>query len=97
WHRIVTADIPLQILPEADLLASLVDIYFEEINPLFCILHVPSFCRMLSDGLHLREPHFGAIVLAVCSLASRYSDDSRVLLDGVASEHTRGWKWFRQV
>ncbi|KAJ7622648.1 fungal-specific transcription factor domain-containing protein [Mycena polygramma] len=97
WHKLVTAETPRQSFPEDDLLASLVDIHFEEINPLFGILHAPSFCRMLADGLHLREPHFGAVVLAVCALASRYSDDPRVLLDGVASEYSRGWKWFRQV
>ncbi|KAJ7857541.1 fungal-specific transcription factor domain-containing protein [Mycena leptocephala] len=86
-----------QIFPENDLLKTLVDIYFEDVNPIFGILHSPSFRQSISDGAHLRDPHFGAVVLAVCSLASRYSDDPRVFLDGVASEHSCGLKWFQQL
>ncbi|KAJ7181322.1 fungal-specific transcription factor domain-containing protein [Mycena crocata] len=83
--------------PQQDLLTCLVEIYFAQINPLLGILHCPSFRQSLADGLHLRDPQFGAVVLAVCSLASRYSDNPRVLLDGANSEHSCGWKWFQQV
>ncbi|KAJ6541557.1 fungal-specific transcription factor domain-containing protein [Mycena capillaripes] len=96
WQRIVTVDPPRQLFPEDDLLKSLVAIYFEEINPLLGILHSPSFHQSISDGLHLHDPHFGAVVLVVCALGSRYSDDPRVFLDR-DSELSRGWKWFRQV
>jgi hypothetical protein len=74
-----------------------VKIYFEKINPILGILHFPSFQQSLSDGLHFRDSQFGAVVLAACSLASRHSDDPRVFFDGVNSEHSCGWKWFRQV
>jgi hypothetical protein len=37
------------------------------------------------------------VVLAVCALASRYSDDPRVFLERENSEHTCGWRWFRQI
>ncbi|KAJ7100396.1 hypothetical protein C8R44DRAFT_352063 [Mycena epipterygia] len=44
-------------------------------NTLLGILHSPSFHQSFSDGLHFRDPDFGGVVLAVCSLANRYSDD----------------------
>jgi hypothetical protein len=30
-------------------------------------------------------------------LGSRFSDDKRVLLDGMSTHHSAGWKWFDQV
>ncbi|KAJ7447160.1 fungal-specific transcription factor domain-containing protein [Mycena latifolia] len=96
WEKLVI-ETPHHIFPENDLLKSLIKIYFEQINPIIGILHFPSFRQSVTEGLHFRDQHFGAVVLAVCSLASRTSDDPRVLLDGVNSEHSCGWKWFRQV
>ncbi|KAJ7157421.1 hypothetical protein C8R46DRAFT_1114465 [Mycena filopes] len=87
---------PHQNFPEDELLKSLVDLYFREINPVLGFLHGPSFIQSVSDGLHHRDPYFGAVLLVVCSLGSRYSDDSRVFIKG-ASEYSCGWKWFRQV
>ncbi|KAJ6602880.1 hypothetical protein DFH09DRAFT_1069242 [Mycena vulgaris] len=92
-----SADAPIQVFPEHDQLSSLIHIYFEQINPLVGLLHSPSFHQSISEGLYLRDRDFGAVVLAVCSLASRYSEDPRVLLDGESAEHSCGWKWFRQV
>ncbi|KAJ7631681.1 fungal-specific transcription factor domain-containing protein [Mycena polygramma] len=83
--------------PDKDLLESLVKIYFEQINPISSVLHGPSFLESISSDLHLRDAQFGAVVLAVCALASRYSDDPRVFLDGSDSEHSCGWRWFEQV
>ncbi|KAJ7157390.1 hypothetical protein C8R46DRAFT_425029 [Mycena filopes] len=85
-----------QSFPEDELLKSLVDLYFREINPVLGFLHGPSFIQSVSDGLHHRDRYFGAVLLVVCSLGSRYSDDSRVFIKG-ASEYSCGWKWFRQV
>ncbi|KAJ7447187.1 fungal-specific transcription factor domain-containing protein [Mycena latifolia] len=96
WEKLVI-ETPQHIFPENDLLKSLIKIYFEQINPIIGILHFPSFRQSVAEGLHFRDQHFGAVVLAVCSLASRTSEDPRVLLDGVNSEHSCGWKWFRQV
>ncbi|KAJ7479527.1 fungal-specific transcription factor domain-containing protein [Mycena latifolia] len=96
WEKLIIETPPL-VFPENDLLASLVQIYFEQINPILGILHSPSFRRSVAEGLHFRDKHFGAVVLAVCALASRSSDDPRVFLDGINPEHSCGWKWFRQV
>ncbi|KAJ7367662.1 fungal-specific transcription factor domain-containing protein [Mycena albidolilacea] len=96
WE-VFTLEVPRQVFPEDDLLQSLVTIYFEQINPILGILHFPTFQQSISDGLHLRDREFGAVVLAVCSLASRNSDDPRVFIEGTNSEHSCGWKWFRQA
>ncbi|KAJ7927889.1 hypothetical protein B0H13DRAFT_1598225 [Mycena leptocephala] len=95
WEK-PTTQRPQHLFPDDDLLHSLVKIYLEQINPLSGILHLPSFRDALADGLHVRDPDFGAVVLVVCASASRYSTDPRVFLEG-ASEHSCGWKWFRQV
>lgn len=85
--------------PEPDLLTSLVDLYFKHVNPFTALLHAPIFRRSVEDGLHFRNDGFGQVVLMVCAIASRYSDDSRVLLapDHEQSLHSAGWKWFSQV
>ncbi|KAJ7110651.1 hypothetical protein C8R44DRAFT_856915 [Mycena epipterygia] len=95
WEKLTTQR-PQHLFPDDDLLHSLVKIYLEQINPLSGILHLPSFRDALADGLHVRDPDFGAVVLVVCASASRYSTDPRVFLEG-ASEYSCGWKWFRQV
>ncbi|KAJ6541602.1 fungal-specific transcription factor domain-containing protein [Mycena capillaripes] len=96
WESLAVEE-PHQIFPENDLLKSLIKIYFEQINPILGILHFPSFHQSILDGLHFRDREFGGLVLIVCSLASRHSDDPRVFLDGSSSEHSCGWKWFKQV
>ncbi|KAJ6541641.1 fungal-specific transcription factor domain-containing protein, partial [Mycena capillaripes] len=96
WEKLIIEP-PHQVFPDNDLIKNLIKIYFEQINPIMGILHFPSFHRSFLDGLHFREPEFGAVVLAVCALASRHSDDRRVFLEGTDSEHSCGWKWFRQV
>ncbi|KAJ7083344.1 fungal-specific transcription factor domain-containing protein [Mycena belliarum] len=96
WEKLII-ETPQQHFPEDDLLASLVAIYCEQMNPILCILHSPSFRQSVAQGRHFRDPDFGAVVLAVCALASRSSDDPRVFLEDVHSEHSCGWKWFRQV
>ncbi|KAJ7155200.1 fungal-specific transcription factor domain-containing protein, partial [Mycena filopes] len=94
WQKPTSHPSP-QVFPEDDLLKDLVKIYFRQINPILDILHFPTFAHNIANGVHLRDLTFGAVVLAVCAVASRYSDDERVFLDG--AEQSCGWKWFRQV
>ncbi|KAJ7674119.1 fungal-specific transcription factor domain-containing protein [Mycena rosella] len=96
WEKLII-DAPQHVFPDDDLLTSLVNLYSERINPIFGILHSPTFRQSIAEGLHFRDQAFGAVVLAVCSVASRYSEDPTVLLDGVNSELSCGWKWFHQV
>ncbi|KAJ7747275.1 fungal-specific transcription factor domain-containing protein [Mycena metata] len=84
------------VYPDPDLLTSLVDLYFKEVNAYWPLLHRPTFERKLANNLHLYNHKFGATVLLVCSLGARHSDDRRIYLEG-AHIHTAGWKWGRQV
>ncbi|KAK0213379.1 fungal-specific transcription factor domain-containing protein [Desarmillaria ectypa] len=83
--------------PEDDLLRSLVDLYFERINILLPLLHRPTFENLVAEKLHLKDQKFADVVLFVCAVASRYSDDPRVLFEGQHSAQSSGWKWVHQV
>ncbi|KII84200.1 hypothetical protein PLICRDRAFT_118583 [Plicaturopsis crispa FD-325 SS-3] len=85
------------LLPDADLLTALVDLYFTRLNAYFPILHRPTFSRGLADGLHLRDKSFGSLVLLVCALGSRYSTDPRVFLGYEHELDSAGRIWFDQV
>ncbi|KAG7086785.1 hypothetical protein E1B28_002713 [Marasmius oreades] len=88
---------PPFVFPEDDLLHDLVHIYFSNLNPLFPLLHQPTFERSIAEGLHSRDRSFGATVLAVCAVASRQSNDPRNFCEGTTSAHSLGWRWFCQV
>ncbi|KAJ7286898.1 fungal-specific transcription factor domain-containing protein [Mycena rebaudengoi] len=96
WQQSSTIFVP-HLFPEQDLMDTLVDAYFTQINPLIFLLHAPTFRRAVAGGLHLHNERFGQIVLVVCALGAKYSNDPRVFLDDANSEHTAGWKWFRQI
>jgi hypothetical protein len=83
--------------PDPDLLANLVDLYFEDINSFLPLLHRPIFGKSLADNLHLRDDGFGAIVLLVAAVGARFSNDPRVALPGTDAMHSAGWAWFNQV
>ncbi|KAJ7467810.1 hypothetical protein B0H11DRAFT_2306193 [Mycena galericulata] len=89
--------LPPFIFPEPDLLQDLVSLYFTRVNILLLLLHRPTFENSLADGLHLVDHRFGSTVLAVCALASKYTDDPRVLLEGTETKLSAGWKYFRQL
>lgn len=76
--------------PPADLISALVDIYFTHFNIHTPLLHRPTFEQNIKDGLHLRNPGFGASLLLVCALGSKFSNDTRVLLD---SEREKADRW----
>ncbi len=60
------------------------------------MLHRPTFDKNIAEGLHLRDHNFGAALLLVLAIASRYSDDPRVFSDPNA-KLSSGWKFFEQV
>jgi hypothetical protein len=89
---------PQYEFPDDDLIATLVDYYFQYVNLFIPLLHRPTFERELAECKHLSDDLFGAILLLVCGVGSRYSNDPRVYLDGTDSAtHSSGWKWFQQV
>jgi hypothetical protein len=83
--------------PDDDLALDLIDLYFSNINLYLPLLHRPTFQKSVTEGLHHKDDRFASIYLLVCAIGARYSDDRRVLLDGVDSFHSCGWRWFNQV
>ncbi|KIK66034.1 hypothetical protein GYMLUDRAFT_158408 [Collybiopsis luxurians FD-317 M1] len=88
--------LPLAFPPD-DLMLDLVNLYFLHVNQAFPFVHRPSFFKGVTEGLHHRDRHFGALVIVVSALGARYSNDSRVLETSTTSEHSIGWKWVRSI
>ncbi|KAJ7072035.1 fungal-specific transcription factor domain-containing protein [Mycena amicta] len=91
-------DSPEYAFPPTALMQTLVDLYFNEVNPYLPLLHQPTFRAKVADELHLRDHRFAATLLMVCALGARHCDDPSVLLeDAPIVGHTAGWKWHEQV
>ncbi|KAJ7495523.1 fungal-specific transcription factor domain-containing protein [Mycena latifolia] len=102
---------PAYSFPPRDLAAHLIELYFTHVNVYLPLLHRPTFERAVEAGLHLRDDGFAATLLLVCAVASRWSDDPRVVPSfGTESmmppgaypypgppRLACGWAWFSQV
>lgn len=88
--------IQLLSFPPPDLSASLIDLYFRHVNPFLPLLHEPTFRASYAAGHYRRDVKFGGVVLLVFAIASRYSNDPRVLLAG-APRSSAGWKFYIQT
>ncbi|KAJ7116109.1 fungal-specific transcription factor domain-containing protein [Mycena crocata] len=88
---------PHYAFPDGDLIASLVELYFSNVHPTLPLLHRPTFERAVNEDLHSRDHLFGALLLAVLAVASRYSDDTRVFVPGANSTLSSGWIFFAQI
>ncbi|KAJ4480243.1 fungal-specific transcription factor domain-containing protein [Lentinula aciculospora] len=99
WHRLPPEPVdPPYEFPESDLLRKLLTLYFDKHHPIYPLLHRPSFeHQVYVQNLHLTDRRFGAIVLAVCALGSRLTDDPRTLYDGSQDLRSAGWKYFGQI
>ena len=75
----------------------LIDEYFLHYNLYLPLLHRPTFESDIQKGLHLADEGFGAVVLLVCAIGSRFVDDPAVLPPGVSHWHWAGWPWFDRV
>lgn len=82
--------------PPDDLVPQLVDNFFVSINNFFPVLHRPSFERALADRRHHSDIGFGSVVMLVCAIGARHSDDMRCR-EQCGDIHSSGWKWFDQV
>lgn len=87
---------PIILFPEEDLLQSLIDLYFLHTPASRSILHQPTFRKNVACGLHHIDTSFAAVVLDVCAIGSRVSNDPRVFIDGT-QEHSAGWRYFVQT
>ncbi|KAJ6499081.1 fungal-specific transcription factor domain-containing protein [Mycena sanguinolenta] len=97
WEEAPPSETPQYVFPDTDLMNALIAIYFAVLHPTFPLLHRPSFERSFAEGLHLCDFRFGALVLAVLAVSSRYSDDPRVFVPGSNSSLSSGWIFFNQV
>lgn len=85
------------IFPDQDLIVSLVDAYFQHVNPFLPLLHRPSFETSVAKRLHFVDHSFGSTLLLVCALGSRHSEDPRVFIADAKTPHSAGWRWLEQV
>ncbi|KAF5345455.1 hypothetical protein D9758_013649 [Tetrapyrgos nigripes] len=94
WYPISRPELqpplPPYEFPSQDVLSQLLNVYFIQWEPYSPLLHRPSFEKSISEGLHRRDPAFGAIVLAVCALGTR-------LLSGSRTDANEGERWASQV
>ncbi|VDB96007.1 unnamed protein product [Peniophora sp. CBMAI 1063] len=84
-------------LPPGDLMQTLVNGYFTSHEPSILLFHEPTFRHNMNMGLHFRDPACAAIILLICALMSRYSDDPRVLSSGSGSWYSVGYTWYLQA
>lgn len=92
WQHPATGPSPPLVFPPPDLIEDLVDLFLSTTNRSVCIIHGPSFKRSVASGLHHTSYTFGKLLLGVCALASRSSNDSRV-----GEGHSAGWQWYLQI
>ncbi|THU83749.1 hypothetical protein K435DRAFT_765644 [Dendrothele bispora CBS 962.96] len=91
-------ELPLSLdFPDDAHLWELTNIYFTLHHPYYPLLHKSTFEQALSEGLHRRDQDFGQLVLALCAVASRYTNDSRNIPQSHHSSLGLGWKWLQQI
>ncbi|KAL5632075.1 hypothetical protein ACGC1H_000184 [Rhizoctonia solani] len=86
-------------LPPADLVDSLVELFFRYTNAFYPIFHRGIFEHELARGTHLASDTtgrtFARVLLLVCAVASRWSFDPRVFTDGQTL--SAGYEFFRRA
>ncbi|KZV67312.1 hypothetical protein PENSPDRAFT_58281 [Peniophora sp. CONT] len=100
WEAMCLNSVELEGLhycPPQDLLDSLVDLYFQYSNLVYPLLHRPTFDKLRAEGLHYTDEAFRGVLLLVCAIGSRWSNDTRVRLDETTVWASAGWKYARQV
>ncbi|KAG8748600.1 hypothetical protein FRC12_013827 [Ceratobasidium sp. 428] len=94
-------------LPPPDLFESLIELFFKHVSPQIPIIHEPTLRAQIRAGLHTRDHSFARLMLAICALAARWTDDPRVLHesertateagDPNTSRLSAGVKYFNQI
>ncbi|TRM69414.1 fungal-specific transcription factor domain-containing protein [Schizophyllum amplum] len=82
--------------PEPDLLRHLIEVFFADLQPVMNIVHRPTFERELQSGLHHHDRDFGGMVLALCAVASRLTNEPRTWFDP-NDRLSAGWAYFDQI
>ncbi|KAE9399356.1 hypothetical protein BT96DRAFT_690864 [Gymnopus androsaceus JB14] len=97
WQKLPFREPPPFEFPPDDLMADLVDLYFIYFNQVMPIVHRPVFIKSLAEGLHHRDRCFGGLLLVMCAVGARFSNDPRVFEENTTSEQSIGWKYIRQT
>ncbi|KAF9063838.1 hypothetical protein BDP27DRAFT_1334504 [Rhodocollybia butyracea] len=95
FKRLFTGKYNLPYFPSTGPARRSPGIWWEKVHYNYPLLHRPTFEKSIAAGLHTYDRHFGEAVLAVCALASRYSNDPRVFMHG--SQLSAGFMWMQQV
>lgn len=69
----------LSRFPPSDLARDLIHVYFTRVNPMLPLLHRPTFEKHFEARLYSSNNFFAALCFTVFAVASRWSDDPRVL------------------
>ncbi|KAI0930432.1 hypothetical protein AcW1_009125 [Taiwanofungus camphoratus] len=80
----VTPSFLLSKFPSLDLAESLIQLYFDRNNRLFPLLHRPTFEHQWREGLYKNDVWFACVCMSMFGVASRWSNDPRVLPSGYA-------------
>lgn len=86
--------------PPPDLIRILVDRCFADVLNTMPILHLPSFMKQFHEEKHRTDLDFARLLLAVCAVGARTSNDARVCLlspEGEIEWNSAGWMYFAQV
>ncbi|KAJ3517259.1 hypothetical protein NLJ89_g629 [Agrocybe chaxingu] len=83
----------LEYLPPPDLADTLIDLYFKHTNLLFPLLHRPTFDRQWRERLHRRNIWFTCLCFSIFAVASRWSNDERVLAYAAVSSECGELDW----
>ena len=99
--------------PDADLVRSLIDLFFQLCNPFLPLLHQPTFERDFAAELYKTNWSFTKVCLALFAYAARFSNDPRVLIDeskrdcmasgkgegspDVPIRYSAGWKYIQLI
>lgn len=79
--------------PPNDLIRSLIDLYWRHVALTFPVLEHDEFEEHYRRGLHYKSRQFEAVVLLVCAIGARYSDDPRVSSNSGRTPND-GWRHF---
>ncbi|KAG8888107.1 hypothetical protein FRB98_008373 [Tulasnella sp. 332] len=102
WEWMITTPPAVESLrfPPLDLARTLINHCFEDVMPLFPLLHRPTFERQYAEGRHWHDLGFARLLLMVCAIGSRYCDDERLYVkssEGVIEWSSAGWMYFVQA
>ncbi|KAF5344052.1 hypothetical protein D9757_013879 [Collybiopsis confluens] len=99
WQKDLAHHRPPLEFPPDDLMQNFINLYFTQFNHILPIIHRTFFLKSVEEKQHLQNRHFGELLLAVCTMGARFSDDPRVLEHPSAAEaeSSAGWKWIKQI